>query len=462
MKHILILLVPVLFLSCIGYSQQNAVRCWITTADRSRLLSEQTPSIPLSRHAGSSDAIVVDASKKFQTIDGFGFALTGGSAQHIIRMDAADRKKLLQEIFGKGPADISVSYLRVSIGASDLNDHVFTYDDMPEGQTDPELKHFDLQEDKKDVIPVLKEILAINPAIKILGSPWSAPAWMKTNGAMKGGSLKTGYYAVYAKYFVRYIRAMQKQRIRIDAITIQNEPLNEGNTPSMKMLATEQRDFIKNFLGPLFRKEGIRTKIILYDHNCDEPGYPLTILKDPLAASYVNGSGFHLYGGKIDAMSEVHNAHPDKNLYFTEQMVIDDHGFDIAAQVQRLIIGATRNWSRNVLLWNLAADSANKPHTDNGGCTMCEGALTIDGNKVARNLAYYVVGHASGFVAPGSVRISSTEAGPLSNVAFLTPGGKTVLIVANHTPANQPFIVREAGRSFSASLAPESVGTYVW
>jgi glucosylceramidase len=462
MKHIFILLVSALVFSCMGYSQQGPVRYWITTADRSRLLSEQTPPIPFSGHAGNPDAIVVDASKKFQTIDGFGFALTGGSAQHIIRMDAADRKKLLQEIFGKKPADISVSYLRVSIGASDLNDHVFTYDDMPEGQTDPELRHFDLQEDKQDVIPVLKGILAINPAIKILGSPWSAPAWMKTNGAMKGGSLKTGYYAVYAKYFVRYIRAMQKQGIRIDAITIQNEPLNEGNTPSMKMLATEQRDFIKNFLGPLFRKEGIRTKIILYDHNCDEPGYPLTVLKDPLAASYVNGSGFHLYGGKIDAMSEVHDAHPDKNLYFTEQMVIDEHGFHIAAQVQRLIVGATRNWSRNVLLWNLAADSANRPHTDNGGCTMCEGALTIDGNKVARNLAYYVVAHASRFVAPGSVRISSTETGPLSNVAFLTPGGKTVMIVANHTPENQPFTVQESGRSFSASLAAESVGTYVW
>ena len=161
-------------------------------------------------------------------------------------------------------------------------------------------------------------------------------------------------------------------------------------------------------------------------------------------------------------MSRVHNEHPDKNLYFTEQMVIDDQGFDIAAQVQRLIIGATRNWSRNVLLWNLAADSANKPHTDNGGCTMCVGALTIDGNIVTRNLAWYVVAHASKFVPPGSVRISSTQSGSLSNTAFFTPEGKTVLIVANHTRESQPFRVQDAGRSFSAGLAAESVGTYVW
>ena len=457
-----LILLFVLFSPDPGYSQQSHVRYWITTGDRSQLLKEQTTPIRFAGAAKNPDAIVVDASKKFQDIDGFGFALTGGSAQHIIHMDPAARKKLLQEVFGRKPSDISVSYLRVSIGASDLNERVFTYDDMPEGETDGGLKHFDLQDDKKDVIPVLKEILTVNPSIKILGSPWSAPAWMKTNGRMKGGSLKEEYYAVYAEYFVKYILAMQKEGIRIDAVTIQNEPLNEGNTPSMKMLATEQRDFIKNFLGPLFRKERIKTKIILYDHNCDEPGYPLTILKDPVAAAYVDGSGFHLYGGEIGAMSGVHNEHPDKNLYFTEQMVIDDQGFNIAGEVQRLIIGATRNWSRNVLLWNLAADSANNPHTDNGGCTMCEGALTIDGNRVTRNLAYYVVAQASKFVFPGSVRIGSTQAGPLSNTAFLTPEGKTVLIVANHTREDQPFAVQETGRSFSASLAAESVGTYIW
>ena len=444
------------------FSQQTSVKYWISTGDRTQLLKEQTTPLRFAGSKNKPDAIVVDDSKRFQTIDGFGFALTGGSAQHIIHMDAVDRKKLLQEIFGKKPDDISVSYLRVSIGASDLNDHVFTYDDMPEGQTDPELKHFGLQEDKKDVIPVLKEILAINPHIKILGSPWSAPAWMKTNGQMKGGSLKIQYYGVYADYFVKYLQAMQREGIRIDAITIQNEPLNEGNTPSMKMLATEQLQFIKKNLGPLFRKKDIETKIILYDHNCDEPGYPLTILNDPRAAAYVDGSGFHLYGGKIEAMTEVHNAYPKKNLYFTEQMVVDDRGFRIAAQVNRLIIGATRNWSRNVLLWNLAADKDNKPHTDNGGCSMCQGALTIEGNNFSRNLAYYVIAHASKFVSPGSVRVRSTQTDRVSDVAFRTPEGKTVLIVANNTDENQLFAVQISGKAFSTNLDAGAVGTYVW
>ncbi len=457
----IICLVIFAFSFAYGIAQRNTVQYWSTTSDRSQLLTRHTAAMqPI---AGEKETgIVVDESKKYQAIDGFGFALTGGSAQLVIRMDAADRKKLLAEVFGNRSGGIAVSYLRVSIGSSDLNERVFTYDDMADGKTDGQLTHFDMQDDKKDVIPLLKEILAINPSIKILGSPWSAPAWMKTNRQMKAGSLQKQYYPVYARYFVKYIRAMQKEGIRIDAITIQNEPLNENNTPSMKMLATEQLVFIKDDLGPLFRREGIKTKIILYDHNCDDPQYPLTILNDPAAAKYVNGSGFHLYGGKIEAMSEVHDKHPDKKLYFTEQMVIDGQGFDIGEQVARLIIGATRNWSRNVLLWNLAADKDNKPHTDNGGCTMCEGALTINGNQFSRNLAYYVVAQASRFVPPGSVRIMSNQTDSLRNVAFKTPGGKRVLILANPSASKQSFRVFTGGKTFSGDLEAGGAATYFW
>ncbi len=451
-----------LFTFYFSNAQQNDIQYWLTTADRSQLLEKQTTPLQFEKATRDPDAIVVDNSQNYQSIDGFGFALTGGSAELLMGMSSSQRKKLLQEIFGKGSNDIWVSYLRISIGASDLNERVFTYDDMPVGETDPGLKHFDLQDDKNFVVPVLKEILAINPSIKILGSPWSAPAWMKTNGQMKGGSLRNQFYAVYANYLLKYIRAMQLEGIRIDAITVQNEPLNENNTPSMKMPARDQLIFIKYNLGPLFRQNGIRTKIILYDHNCDEPQYPLTILKDPLAAAFVDGSGFHLYAGKIEAMSVVHDKYPGKKLYFTEQMVTDEHGFRIAAQVDRLIIGAMRNWSRNVLLWNLAADKNNKPHTDNGGCTMCEGALTIDGNIVSRNLAYYVIAHASKFVVPGSVRIQSSQTETLSDVAFRTPGGKTVLIIANITLSKQAFTVQSGGRSFATSLNAGAVASFVW
>lgn len=445
--------------------KNDEVSLWLTNPDRSALFAQQNSILHFSKSTSSSPIIQVDDNQKFQTIDGFGFALTGGSAQLLMKMDAPRREVLLKQLFSTKGQGIGVSYLRVSIGSSDMNDHVYSYDDLSAGKTDMNLAKFSLNPDRADVIPVLKEILAINPTIKILGSPWSAPAWMKTNDGVKGGSLKPEYYATYAQYFVKYIEGMQAQGIRLDAITVQNEPLNEGNTPSMKMTSDEQGLFIKKYLGPAFAKAHITTKIILYDHNCDVPEYPLSILSDTAARKYVAGSGFHLYEGDISALTRVHNAYPQKHLYFTEQMVVDEPGATttkIAPPVKRVLIGAMRNWSRNALLWNLAADPNFGPHTSNGGCTMCEGAITIDGNKVDRNLAYYAVAHFSRFVRPGSVRIGSNEPATLPNAAFLTHSGRKVLVVANDSDVEQSFQISYHGQSVQSSLHAGAVGTYVW
>jgi glucosylceramidase len=449
------------------HAQKNAsVAVWLTNTDKSALFDLQNPPLRFSKTANPGLTIDVDDKQTFQPIDGFGFALTGGSAQHMARMDPAKRASLIQELFGVAGKEIGISYLRVSIGSSDLNDHVFTYDDLPPGQTDPDMAKFSLAEDRADVIPVLKEIFKVNPKIKILGSPWTAPSWMKTNNNPKGGKLKPECYPAYARYFVKYIQGMRAEGIRIDAITVQNEPLNEKNTPSLSMSATEEADFIKNHLGPAFQAARIDTKIVLYDHNCDVPQYAISILADPQAARYVDGSGFHLYGGQIEAMSQVHDAYPRKNLYFTEQMVTGSvesrPTVNVASPVRRLIVGATRNWSRNVLLWNLAADPQNRPHTDNGGCGTCQGAITIDGSNVTRNVAYYAVAHASKFVRPGSVRIGSNNQDALPNVAFKTPGGKKVLIVVNGAQSPQTFNIRYRGSVVATTLKAGSVGTYVW
>lgn len=441
------------------HAQQQPAEAWLTDPAHNVFFVQQAPA-----RAGASSAslpsIVVDASKKMQTIDGFGFALTGGSAGHFMGMSAPARAQLLKELFGRGKGSIGTSYLRISIGASDLNDHAFSYDDMPAGQTDVALSHFDLGPDKKTVIPVLKQILAINPNIKILGSPWSPPAWMKNNHDTRGGSLLPEYYQAYANYFVRYIRSMQGLGIRIDAITVQNEPLHPGNNPSMLMPAEEERDFVKAALGPAFKKAGIKTKIIVYDHNCDRPDYPLTILNDPEARKYVDGSAFHLYGGTIDTLTSVHNAYPDKNLYFTEQWVGGPGNMkrDIAEHVEKLIIGATRNWCRNVIEWNISSDPHYQPHTDRGGCDRCLGGVTIDGDKVTRNPGYYIVAHAAKFVTPGSVRIASNVPEGLPNVAFRTQQGKTVLIVLNMSNEQQRFM---AG-GHVAELNAGAVATYIW
>jgi glucosylceramidase len=438
---------------------------WLTTADRSSLLARQTSPLHFEKSDSNLQAILTDDLRSYQSMDGFGFSLTGGSAQLLMKMGAQERKAFLKQLVGLNADDIGVSYLRISIGSSDMNDHAFTYDDLSAGETDPAFAKFDLGPDKTTVVPVLKEILAINPGIKILGSPWSAPAWMKTNGVLKGGNLRREYYKAYAQYLVTYLHTMDRLGIHLDAITLQNEPLNPNNTPSMVLGASDAAVFVKEALGPAFRNAGITTKIQVYDHNCDRPDYPLTILNDPEARQYVDGSAFHLYGGEMGALSQVHEAYPDKNLYFTEQMVIDkgeNAPIPVAEAVARLVIAAPRNWSRNVLLWNLAADPKFGPHTDNGGCPMCEGAVTLDGNTVTKNVAWYVIAHAAKFVRPGSVRIWSTSTSVLPDVAFKTPDGKHVLIVSNPGHHSETFQVRYHEESFTSTLSSESVGTYVW
>lgn len=442
----------------------NEMDFWLTKADESVKLQKQNTVLGFGTTVNQYSTIDVDEATTFQTIDGFGYTLTGGSAQVINQLSGSVKQELLQELFGAGSTSVSVSYLRISIGASDLNATPFTYNDMPVGQTDINLTNFSLAPDMNDLIPLLKEILLINPAIKILGSPWSAPVWMKDNNSFVGGSLQTQYYNVYAQYFVKYIQKMKAEGITIDAITPQNEPLHPGNNPSMLMSAPQQAAFIKNYLGPAFQAANITTKIIIYDHNCDQPDYPISVLNDPGAKTFINGSAFHLYAGNINALSTVYNAHPDKALYFTEQYTSSTGNFggDLKWHLKNVVIGSMRNWSRNALEWNLANNATFGPHTP-GGCTTCKGAITVEsGSFFTRNVAYYIIAHASKFVPPGSVRIASTVPGNLNNAAFRTPGGKKILIVENDGSTNELFNIKYNGKWVVTSLDGGSVATYIW
>ena len=447
-------------------SATNAIDFWLTKGDQSVLLQKQTAVLEFGTKNNAFATIEIDSTQTFQAIDGFGYTLTGGTAQLITAMGAKQKSALLQDLFGNGDNGIHISYLRLSIGASDLNAAPFTYDDLPAGQTDTLLANFTLNPDKENgtgLIPLLKEILAISPRIKIIATPWSAPVWMKDNGSFVGGSLQTKYYNVYAQYFVKYILQMQREGITIDAVTPQNEPLNPGNNPSLVMTAGQQRDFIKEYLGPAFTSAGIHTKIVLYDHNCDHPEYATTILSDAAAAAFIDGSAFHLYSGDIAALSSVHDAYPAKNLYFTEQYTASSGDFsgDLAWHLKNVIIGATRNWSKTALEWNLANDPSFNPHT-NGGCTTCKGAITINGSMVSRNVSYYIIAHASKFVPAGSVRIASTTNGNLSNVAFKTPSGKKVLIVLNEGNNDTSFNLKFNGKWATPTLPAHSVGTFIF
>lgn len=476
LNKILIALILVLELSCSSSNDVvvppvvppvvvvNDIDFWLTKGDQSVLLAKQSGNLGFNTIVNSYPNIEVNTAQKYQTIDGFGYTLTGGSASVINQLNATKKAALLQELFGTSETAIGVSYIRISIGASDLNSEPFTYNDIPVGATDLDLTKFSLDKDRNGVLALLKQILAINPKILILATPWSAPLWMKDKNSFVGGKLQPKYYEVYAKYFVKYIQQMKAEGIAIDAITPQNEPLHGGNNPSMEMSALEQTDFIKNHLGPTFKTANITTKIIAYDHNCDNPNYPKAILADAVAYPFVDGSAFHLYAGDITALSEVYNAYPAKNIYFTEQFTAStgDFGGDLKWHLKNVIIGSMRNWSKNALEWNLANNAAFEPHTA-GGCTTCKGALTINsGESFQRNVAYYIIAHASKFVPAGSVRIGSNINGSLQNVAFLTPSGSKVLIVENDGVGSVNFNIKFDGKWITTSLDGGAVGTYIW
>lgn len=449
------------------YSNGQQMDFWLTDPQRNVLFQQQPPISPsTSGNIEDDNVIEINPNEKYQTIDGFGCALTGGSAFHLSRIDNTTRASILEELFRTDQNNIGISYLRLSIGASDLNDAPYSYDDIPHDQTDLNMNNFTLDQDRLYVIPILKQILAINPQIKLLGSPWSAPVWMKTDKRTIGGHLKDEYFDAYALYFVKYIQGMQAEGITIDAITIQNEPLYGGNNPSMVMHARQQADFIKKSLGPAFEKYSIKTKIIIYDHNPDRPDYPIEVLRDADARKYVDGSAFHMYAGSIKALSLVHDAHPDKNIYFTEQWVgaPGNIAVDTIWHVKTLTIGATRNWAKSVLEWNLANGARWEPHTPRG-CDNCLGAITVDQGKILypRNPAYYTMAHGAKFVRPNSTRIDSTNFDNLNNVAFQRSDGKIILIVVNDNQKQSiSFSIKLNNTLFHTSLNSSSVGTFIY
>jgi len=445
------------------HAQNGQVNAYITSGDQTQLLQKQSLTLSQVEDANSTTRILIDSQQKFQTIDGFGFTLTGGSALLIQQMPLKQRNALLQELFGKTTDAISISYLRISVGASDLSESVFSYNDLAVGETDTLLQQFNLSKDTIHLIPLIKQILAINPSMKFMATPWSPPTWMKTNNNSMGGSLIPQYYRAYARYLVKYIQAMKANGISIDALTIQNEPQHGGNNPSMLMTAAEQAAFIKDHLGPMFAKLAINTKIIIWDHNCDHPEFPIHILNDAAANRYIDGSAFHLYAGDISALSAVKKAHPNKNIYFTEQWTGSKGSFDgdLKWHVKNVLLGSLQNHSKITLEWNLANDTSFGPHTP-GGCTECKGALTIKKSVVTRNVAYHIIAHAAKFVPPGSVRIHSNSTQNFESVAFLTPEGSTILILLNNGTALDSLNIGYSKQWVNLSLKAGSVATIVF
>jgi glucosylceramidase len=369
----------------------------------------------------------------------------------------------MQELFGREAGGIGLSFTRLTIGASDFSTEHYSFDDMPAGQSDPELAHFSIEPNRAAVLPTVKAALAINPQLRVMASPWSAPGWMKTSDSLIQGSLKPDAFAPFAQYLSRYVSAYRDEGVPIFALTLQNEPHFEpGDYPGMRVEPAGRAAFIKGYLGPVLEKQNPGTLIFDWDHNWDHPESPLAVRADPDAARHVSAVAWHCYAGDVSAQARVHDAYPGKDTWFTECSGGQwspkfDHNLQYFTRT--LVIGAVRGWARGVSLWNLALDENHGPHK--GGCGDCRGVVTIDSKtgEVTRNAEYYALAHASRFVRPGARRIASTSGrGGLDTVAFRNTDGAIALLVANPAKQARMFSVRVAGRSFGYTLPPGGMG----
>ncbi|MHA7060153.1 RICIN domain-containing protein [Aquimarina sp. M1] len=437
--------------------QSQTISPWLTRGDQTVKLQEQN-TISFSSGNASNPTISINENFESQSIIGFGFMLTQGSAKVIRGLNSSTQNSLLNELFNPTSGN-AISVVRISIGASDLSESVYSYNQT---SGDTNMNNFSLNgPDKTDVIPILKKILAINPNIRILATPWTAPTWMKTNGSWIGGSLQSQFYSAYANYFIKYLEAMKAEGIQIWAITPQNEPENPFNEPSMQMNSSEQKDFINNHLGPAIESSQFSTKIIAYDHNCDNTAYPIDVLNN---SPYVDGAAFHLYDypPNIGALSTVRNA-TGKNVYFTEQFTSSNGNFDgdFGWHMENVVIGSLRNWSKTVIEWNLATDPSFGPRTP-GGCTECLGAITVNNSSnFNRNVSYYIIGQVSKFVKPGAIRTESNNNGIL-NVSFKNPDNSRVLLVYNKNNNNRNITVNWTSKNFQYTIPARSAVTFVW
>ena len=410
--------------------------------------------------------ITIDPTVAFQEIEGFGASLTDSSAWLIYEfLNASERQTVLTDLFDPDRG-IGLSCLRQPMGASDFRLQEYSYDDLPAGvAADYNLDYFSIAYDEKYIIPTLQEILSINPNVRIMGSPWSPPVWMKTSGQIGSGSLKADVYDTYANYFVKFIQAYAANGISIDAVTLQNEPYYEpGSYAGCRMEPADQIKLVKK-MGIAFQNNSISTKILVWDHNWDNPGYPIAVLDDPVARPYITGSAFHHYSGQVSAQTTVHNAYPNKAIYFTEGSdgSWNDGGFNSDLIRNGIFVVETlQNWAKTVIKWNLALDENNGPKIA-GGCDTCYGVITV--NQATRHVSprpqYYALGHASKFLHPGAVRIASGNEG-IQTVAFKNTDGSIVLYVVNPHSSADTLKLKWNNQWAIRTIPARSIMTFKW
>ncbi|MGC4940351.1 ricin-type beta-trefoil lectin domain protein [Kribbella sp. DT2] len=434
------------------------VAVWLTTPNKSSLLGRQAD-VSFGSGGGSGPTIAVNPSTTYQSMVGFGASFTDAAAWNIF--NSPRRNEVMNALFDRGNG-IGLSFLRQPIGASDFSRSFYTYND---GAADPSLSRFSIAHDQSYILPLVKQALSLNPEISVMATPWSAPAWMKNNNNLIGGSLSDSRIGTYADYLVKFTQAYQAAGVPIDYLSVQNEPkFSPPGYPGMLMSAGQQSNIINN-LVPKLRSAGLDARLLGYDHNWDDTSYAQTVNNS--TGNNVVGSAWHCYGGKPSDQSTVHNAQPNKEIFFTEcsgtKSSDDAATFRDSLRWQgiNLAVGTTRNWARSVTTWNMALNNANGPVI--GSCGNCTGVATVDGNNVQYNAEYYVLGHLSKFVRPGAVRVESTGYGEggIQNVAFRNPDGSIALVAIN-SGGTQNFQVSFGGQTFGYQLPGGAMATFTW
>ena len=449
-----------------------------STADRNlvflkeRLVLATTP---------TGNVVMPAYDKELQKMDGFGAALTGSTCYNLMQMEEKARKKFINSTFSPRKG-LGFSYVRISIGCSDFSLSEFTCCDKPG------IENFSLTDEDVDyVIPILKEVRKVNPEVLILGSPWTCPIWMKVNNLKEckpfpswtDGQLNPKYYADYATYFVRWINAYKDMGIPIHAVTVQNEPLNRGNSASLFMGWKEQQEFVAEHLGPAFEEAGINTRIYAYDHNYnydklpEQQQYPLRIYDNEKAASYLSGAAYHNYGGNRNELNKIGSARSDKELIFTETSIgmwNDGRNLEkrLIDDMREVALGTVQNGCRAVMVWNLMLDTERGPYRPKG-CSTCYGAVDIDrGNyqHITFNSHYYIIGHMSSVVRPGAVLHPTSkpnEGSGLMYCTFTNTDGSTAFVVLNEQYAPQTLsVLTSKGKYANITVPARAVCSARW
>ena len=418
--------------------------------------------------------ITLNPAEQYQTMDGFGAAITGSTCYNLLLMKPADRHAFLTETFSDKDG-FGFSYIRISIGCSDFSLSEYTCCDTKG------IENFALQSEEKDyILPILKEILAINSSIKVIAAPWTCPKSLTDRTPLDSwtnGQLNPDYYQDYATYFVKWIQAFKAEGIDIYAVTPQNEPLNRGNSASLYMEWEEQRDFVKTALGPQMKAAGLSTKIYAFDHNYNydniesQKNYPGKIYEDAAASQYLAGAAYHNYGGNREELLNIHQAYPEKELLFTETSIGTwNSGRDLSKRLmedmEEVALGTINNWCKGVIVWNLMLDNDRGPNRE-GGCQTCYGAVDInnsDYKTIIRNSHYYIIAHLSSVVKPGAVRIATTgyTDNGITCSAFENTDGTYAFVLINNNEKSKKITVSDGQRHFAYDVPGKSVTSYRW